>query len=52
MQKLEDGEEDQEVVAVKKDAPQTAAPVTQAPPKEPPPHEFVYDAPQVSAVDL
>ncbi|KAF8610250.1 hypothetical protein BDV93DRAFT_517404 [Ceratobasidium sp. AG-I] len=52
IQRLEDGEEDQEVVVAKKDAPETAAPVAQAPPKEPPPHEFVYDAPQVSAVDL
>ncbi|KAG9095337.1 SF3a splicing factor complex subunit [Ceratobasidium sp. 370] len=53
IQKVEDGEDDQNVTATTaKDVPETAAPVSQAPPKEPPPHEFVYDVPQVSAVDL
>ncbi|KAG9096369.1 hypothetical protein FS749_008645 [Ceratobasidium sp. UAMH 11750] len=53
IQKVEEGEDDQTVtVAAAKDVPETAVPVIQAPPKEPPPHEFVYDAPQASAVDL
>ncbi|KAG8776305.1 hypothetical protein FRC12_000998 [Ceratobasidium sp. 428] len=53
IQKVEDGEDDQTITtAAVKDVPEIAAPVTQAPPKEPPPHDFVYDAPQVSAVDL
>ncbi|KAG8677976.1 hypothetical protein FRC09_020234, partial [Ceratobasidium sp. 395] len=53
IQKVEDGEDDQTITtAATKDVPETTAPVTQAPPKEPPPHDFVYDAPQVSAVDL
>ncbi|KAG8747630.1 SF3a splicing factor complex subunit [Ceratobasidium sp. 414] len=52
IQKVEEGEDDQTVTTTTKDVPETIAPVTQAPPKEPPPHQFVYDAPQVSAVDL
>ncbi|EUC62137.1 Pre-mRNA splicing factor [Rhizoctonia solani AG-3 Rhs1AP] len=52
IQKVEDGEEEPEAAPVKQDVPQeTVAPI-QAPPKEPPAHEFVFDAPQVSAVDL
>ncbi|QRW00718.1 splicing factor 3A subunit 1 [Ceratobasidium sp. AG-Ba] len=53
IQKVEDGEDDQDVgAAPAKDVPETVVPVIQAPPKEPPPHEFVFDVPQVSAVDL
>ncbi|CAE6520816.1 unnamed protein product [Rhizoctonia solani] len=52
IQKVEEGEEEPEAAPVKNDAPQETVAQIQAPPKEPPPHEFVFDAPQVSAVDL
>ncbi|CAE6411549.1 unnamed protein product [Rhizoctonia solani] len=52
IQKVEEGEDEPEAAPVKQDAPQEVVAQIQAPPKEPPAHEFVFDAPQVTAVDL
>ncbi|KDN51781.1 hypothetical protein RSAG8_00329, partial [Rhizoctonia solani AG-8 WAC10335] len=52
IQKVEEGVDEPEAAPVKQDAPQETVPQIQAPPKVPPPHEFIFDAPQVSAVDL
>lgn len=54
IQKVEEGEDEEAVATPKQDVPQAVIPMTilQAPPKEPLPYEFVFDTPQVSAVDL